>query len=107
MATLRQDRAHFAPVAILTQRQHQVAAAEARSLVAPRLSQREKEVLREWLMHDSKNTVARSLFLSLGTVNTHLTRIRSKYDAVGRGATTKTALTARALQDGIITLDEL
>ena len=71
------------------------------------MSEREKEVLRMWLLRDSKTDVARSLYLSLGTVNTHLTRIRSKYEAVGRVAATKTALAARALQDGLITLDEL
>ncbi|KAA0018543.1 helix-turn-helix transcriptional regulator [Antrihabitans cavernicola] len=71
------------------------------------MSDREKEVLRTWLLLDSKNDVARALYLSLGTVNTHLTRIRSKYEAVGRVAATKTALLARALQDRIIELDEL
>jgi hypothetical protein len=43
----------------------------------------------------------------MGTVNTHLGRTRTKYAAVGRTATTKSALLARALQDGIIDLDEL
>lgn len=90
---------------LLNHRQHELVVAQP--LTRPRLSDREKEVLRAWLLCDSKPDVARSLYLSLGTVNTHLTRIRSKYEAVGRVAATKAALAARALQDGIITLDEL
>ena len=71
------------------------------------LSDREREVLRAWLLCDSKPQVARQLYLSLGTVNTHLARIRQKYEAVGRVAPSKAALCARALQDGIVVLDEL
>lgn len=73
----------------------------------PRLSPREVEVLLRWLRCDSKNTVAADLYLSIGTVNTHLARIRAKYRAVGRSAPTKAALVARAVQDGLISLDEL
>ena len=79
--------------------------------VAPRplagLTPREIEVLRGWLRSDSKTEVAAELFISAATVNTHLARIREKYAAVGRNAGTKAALTARALQDGLVTLDEL
>ncbi|MCW4354835.1 LuxR C-terminal-related transcriptional regulator [Hoyosella sp. YIM 151337] len=73
----------------------------------PALSPREVEVLRAWFASDSKTTVAANLAVSLGTVNTHLSRVRSKYAAVGRAAPTKAALVARALQDGLIDLDEL
>ncbi|MBA4026073.1 MAG: LuxR family transcriptional regulator [Gordonia sp.] len=73
----------------------------------PKLSQREIEVLRAWLNLDSKSAVAESLFISLGTVNTHLARIRVKYNEVGRGAPTKAALVARAIQDGIVHIDDL
>ncbi|WP_181762892.1 response regulator transcription factor [Rhodococcus spelaei] len=73
----------------------------------PSLSPREVEVLLRWLRCDSKNTVAADLFLSIGTVNTHLARIRAKYSQVGRSAPTKAALVARAVQDGLISLDEL
>jgi len=73
----------------------------------PALSPREIEVLRGWLRSDSKTEVAAELFISAATVNTHLARIREKYAAVGRNAGTKAALTARALQDGLVTLDEL
>jgi DNA-binding CsgD family transcriptional regulator len=71
------------------------------------LSGREIAVLRAWLNNDSKLDVAACLHIALGTVNTHLSRIRDKYAKVGRAAPTKAALVARALQDGIVTLDEL
>jgi hypothetical protein len=37
----------------------------------------------------------------------HQPRIRDKFDAVGRPAATKAALTVRAIQDGILAVDEL
>ncbi|MFW0794552.1 helix-turn-helix transcriptional regulator [Gordonia sp. CPCC 205515] len=77
------------------------------SLPRPALTEREIEVLRSWLKLDSKPEVAAELYISLGTVNTHLTRIRAKYSDVGRAAPTKAALVARAVQDGLISLDEL
>ncbi len=76
-------------------------------IVRPALSGREVEVLRAWIISDSKGTVARSLFISPATVNTHIARIREKYEAVGRSAGSKASLVARALQDGHVGLDEL
>nr|WP_296777080.1 helix-turn-helix transcriptional regulator [Rhodococcus sp. (in: high G+C Gram-positive bacteria)] len=76
-------------------------------LPRPMLTQREIQVLTGWIRCDSKPAVAKSLFLSLGTVNTHLTRIRAKYAAVGRPASTKASLVARALQDGHIDIADL
>lgn len=76
-------------------------------MAAKELSAREVEVLRTWLVSDTKETAARALYVSHSTVNTHITRIRSKYQDAGRPATTKTALLARALQDGLITVEEL
>lgn len=73
----------------------------------PSLSSREIEVLLEWLRSDSKSAVATRLYVTESTVSTHLTRIRRKYDDVGRPASTKAALVARAVQDGLISLDEL
>ncbi|MBT9293382.1 LuxR family transcriptional regulator [Rhodococcus sp. GOMB7] len=73
----------------------------------PGLSSREKEVLLAWIQCASKSVVSRRLFIAPGTVNTHLTRIRCKYDEVGRTASTKSALLVRALQDGLIAIDEL
>lgn len=82
-------------------------AAERTEFPRPALTSREIEVLRTWLRLDSKPAVAEELFISLGTVNTHLTRIRAKYSDVGRAAPTKAGLVARAVQDGLIALDEL
>ncbi|MFW0790441.1 response regulator transcription factor [Gordonia sp. CPCC 205333] len=76
-------------------------------LPRPVLTPREAEVLRTWLLVDSKPAVGQELFISLGTVNTHLTRIRAKYAEIGRPAPTKASLVARAVQDGLISLDEL
>ena len=77
------------------------------ALPRPSLTSREVEVLRTWMLVDSKPAVAQQLFISLGTVNTHLTRIRAKYAEIGRPAPTKASLVARAVQDGLMTLDEL
>ena len=77
------------------------------ALPRPQLTPREIEVLRTWLMVDTKPATAAALFISLGTVNTHLTRIRAKYAEIGRPAPTKAGLVARAVQDGIVELDEL
>lgn len=73
----------------------------------PELSQREVEVMLAWLLTDSKAEVCTRLYIAAGTVNTHLSRIRAKYASVGRAAPTKAMLLARALQDGLITLDEI
>ncbi|MCX4090915.1 helix-turn-helix domain-containing protein [Nocardia sp. alder85J] len=73
----------------------------------PALSRRETEVLLAWIRCDSKTDVAGQLYISLGTVNTHLARVREKYAAAGRPAPTKATLVARALQDGLITVDAL
>ena len=73
----------------------------------PELSQRELEVLRAWLVHDSKSAAAKVLFISQSTLSTHITRIRVKYARAGRPAHTKAALLARALQFGHITMEEL
>ncbi|WP_431972352.1 LuxR C-terminal-related transcriptional regulator [Nocardia sp. bgisy134] len=73
----------------------------------PALSGREIEVLLAWLASDSKVEVGQRLYISPGTVNTHLSRIRDKYAAVGRPAPTKAALVVRALQDALIGIDDL
>ncbi|MEC3956934.1 response regulator transcription factor [Nocardia sp. CDC153] len=73
----------------------------------PKLSHREREVLLAWFQTESKALVAQQLYITVGTVNTHLERIRAKYAAVGRSAPTKAALVARAIRDGLITTDEL
>ena len=73
----------------------------------PSLTAREVEVLLAWFACDSKVDVARRLFVSLGTVNTHLSRIRSKYADVNRPAPSKASLVARALQDGLVQITDL
>lgn len=73
----------------------------------PSLSVRERQVLLAWFQTESKELVARQLFMSAGSVKTYLQRVRAKYAAVGRPAPTKAALVARAVQDGIISVDDL
>ncbi|WP_207840253.1 helix-turn-helix domain-containing protein [Williamsia soli] len=72
----------------------------------PPLSAREIEVLLAWFAADSKGEAAAALFITSATVSTHITRIRGKYDLVGRPARTKAQLLARAIQDGITALDD-
>lgn len=76
-------------------------------LLAPALSRREVEVVVTWLRTRSKEEAAAELFISPTTVSTHLNRIRAKYRAVGRPASSKVALLARAMQDGYITISDL
>ena len=73
----------------------------------PALTAREQDVLLCWLTSDSKTAASTALGLSSATVKTHLQRIRAKYEAAGRNAPTKSALLARALQDGLIRLEDL
>ncbi|WLP90442.1 LuxR C-terminal-related transcriptional regulator [Gordonia sp. NB41Y] len=89
------------PIAVITSPRP-----EPRTLPVP-LTTREVEVLRTWLLVDSKADVASRLNISVGTVNTHLARIRTKYADAGRAARTKASLVARAIQDGLVTLEEL
>lgn len=72
----------------------------------PPLSAREVEVLLAWFAAESKEEAATALFITAATVSTHITRIRGKYDLVGRPARTKAQLLARAIQDGITALDD-
>jgi DNA-binding NarL/FixJ family response regulator len=73
----------------------------------PVLSEREREVLLAWFESDSKQLVAQRFHLSVKTVDTYIARVRTKYAGAGRPATTKAALVARALQDGLIDLAAL
>lgn len=72
-----------------------------------RLSDREKEVLIAWFQTESKDLVGKRLYIAPTTVRTHLQRARAKYAAVGRPAPTKSALLARAIEDGILSLGDL
>jgi DNA-binding NarL/FixJ family response regulator len=73
----------------------------------PRLGARETEVLIAWFQTESKDLVGRQLHIEATTVRTHLQRVRAKYAAAGRPAPTKAALVARAVQDGIISINDL
>lgn len=73
----------------------------------PVLSERERDVLTAWFESDSKRLVAERLHLSPKTVETYISRVRIKYANAGRPAPSKAALVARALQDGLVTLEEL
>jgi DNA-binding NarL/FixJ family response regulator len=73
----------------------------------PVLSEREREVLLAWFESDSKNLVAARFGLSAKTIDTYIARVRIKYAEVGRPASTKAALVARALQDRFVDLDDL
>jgi DNA-binding NarL/FixJ family response regulator len=78
-----------------------------RSVGRPKLAPREREVLIAWCRTRSKEVVAAQLHIAPATVRSHLQRIRAKYAAVGRSAPTKSALFARALQDGFINIHEM
>lgn len=73
----------------------------------PRLTPREREVLLLWFQCGSKDMVARKLGLSARTVAGYVDRVRIKYANAGRAAPTKAALVARAVQDGLVRLDDL
>lgn len=67
-----------------------------------KLSDREREVLVAWFQTESKELVGKQLYIAPTTVRTHLQRARAKYALVGRPAPTKSALLARAIEDGIL-----
>lgn len=92
-----------------TQHQHHSSTVpECNSMIRkPSLTSREVEVLRAWVVNDSKHAAARQLYIAQSTVSTHISRIRGKYECVGRPANSKATLLARALQDGHVSLDEL
>lgn len=73
----------------------------------PDFTAREIEVLVEWFQSESKQLVAERLGISQSTVNSHLEHIRVKYAMRGREAPTKAILVARAIQDGLVRLDDL
>jgi len=73
----------------------------------PRLTSREQEVLLAWFQCESKQLVAERCNISPRTVEGYIDRVRVRYARAGRPAPTKAALVARALQDGLIELDDL
>nr|WP_232328387.1 response regulator [Kibdelosporangium sp. MJ126-NF4]CEL21199.1 putative two-component system response regulator [Kibdelosporangium sp. MJ126-NF4]CTQ96235.1 putative two-component system response regulator [Kibdelosporangium sp. MJ126-NF4] len=73
----------------------------------PRLTPREVDVLVNWFACESKEMVARKLGITVRTVNSYIDRARIRYAHAGRPAPTKAALVARAIQDGLVRLEEL
>ncbi|OQO92000.1 LuxR family transcriptional regulator [Saccharomonospora piscinae] len=73
----------------------------------PALTPREVDVLVNWFACESKEMVARKLNLSVRTVNSYIDRVRVRYANAGRPARTKAALVARAIQDGVVSLEDL
>ncbi|WP_026422569.1 response regulator transcription factor [Actinokineospora inagensis] len=74
---------------------------------APHLSAQERTALLLWFQSMSKASVARRMGLSEATVRQYIDRARVKYAKQGRPAPTKTALLARAIEDGLIRADEI
>lgn len=64
-------------------------------------------MLVEWLRCESKTVAAGRLNLTPRSVSTYIDRARIKYADVGRPASTKASLMVRALQDGLLRLDDL
>jgi DNA-binding NarL/FixJ family response regulator len=73
----------------------------------PNFTEREKEVLVAWCRVETKEAVGRELSIAPTTVRTYLQRIRAKYAGAGRPAPTKAALVVRAIQDGIVGVEDL
>ncbi|MDT7581053.1 MAG: two-component system, NarL family, nitrate/nitrite response regulator NarL [Pseudonocardiales bacterium] len=112
--TKAEGREHLIPAVLAAARDHPyISPALGGAMVGdrrpdrPALSEREREVLLAWFESDSKNLVAARFGLSVKTIDTYIGRVRIKYAEVGRPATTKAALVARALQDGLVDLSDL
>jgi DNA-binding NarL/FixJ family response regulator len=73
----------------------------------PRLTRMELAALRAWFASSSKQMAASMLGISAKTVDTYIERTRIKYANAGRAAPTKSDLVARALEDGLIDLNDL
>ena len=71
------------------------------------LSDQELRALKAWCGSKSMRLVAELMGVAPSTVKTFIDRARDKYEAVGRPAPTKAALIKRALEDGLITLDDI
>jgi len=66
------------------------------------LSPREKEVLAHYAAGDKAYSVASKTGLSIDTVNNYISRIRRKYELVGRDSPSRIDLYLRAREDGLI-----
>lgn len=72
------------------------------SLADARLSAREKEVLSHYAAGDKAFSVAMKTGLSIDTVNNYISRIRRKYEVVGRDSPSRIDLYRRAREDGLL-----
>jgi DNA-binding NarL/FixJ family response regulator len=90
-----------------------VTRSQARAMLAdqspdrPALSQQERQALLLWFQGMSKASVGRRMSISENTVRQYISRARAKYAATGRTATSKDALLARAIEDGVIKPGEI
>jgi DNA-binding NarL/FixJ family response regulator len=90
-----------------------VTRSQARAMLAdqrparPALSQQEQQALLLWFQGMSKASVGRRMSISENTVRQYITRARAKYAATGRMATSKEALLARAIEDGLVRPEEI
>jgi two-component system, NarL family, nitrate/nitrite response regulator NarL len=75
--------------------------------VRPALSDQERQALLLWFQGMSKASVGRRMAISENTVRQYISRARAKYAATGRTASSKDALLARAIEDGVITPGEI
>jgi len=73
----------------------------------PQLSEKERTALLLWFQSMSKESVARRMGISEATVRQYINRARVKYAKSGRPAPTKAALLARAIEDGLVRLEDL
>ncbi|MEV8517183.1 response regulator transcription factor [Dactylosporangium sp. NPDC051484] len=73
----------------------------------PHLSEQERTALLLWFQSMSKASVASRMGISEATVKQYIGRVRVKYTKIGRPVPTKTALLARAIEDGLLRADEV
>jgi DNA-binding NarL/FixJ family response regulator len=66
------------------------------------LNRGERQVLALYASGVKAEAVARSIGLSASTVTTYVSRIRRKYERVGRAAATRVDLYRRAVEDGVL-----
>lgn len=73
----------------------------------PDLPPREVEALLAWFACRTKKPAAEKMGISVKTLDTYILRARVRYEALGRSAPSQSALICRAVEDGIITWDEV
>jgi DNA-binding NarL/FixJ family response regulator len=73
----------------------------------PVLSEQERTALLLWFQSMSKSAVAARMGIAESTVKQYIQRARIKYANAGRPAPTRTQLLARAIQDGLISAEEV